>query len=564
MGKTFQQSAVKPNQLLALVDPFLFSNSSEVKRDALHGLASLAKTEENKENIGNVGGVSALASLIFGVYQGGTSGNRMKTIGSSSNSFATERTTRKKEKVVHQPDMIRIAAETLSNLLTHPANQEKFFHMQGIEKSVELCFLSTKSSLKRALTKILHHLTSTSSRNRKMVLEARGTQGVFKLLSKVDEENNVTCFTILKKLSSEADFVHKWEEDIIEKLTGCLRMSYGTKCNAIIILTIANIMEASPAMIEGNEGELFEEILTLLDNYNHVEEVVSACLHCLSILLKSGTGFDTIVGNTNLEPINRALVFQVHTRNYANCKKIIESLLGSLDTASVRHFTSMPSCIENIISFVKEAWKKDVRHLAGKLLREVLYKVRDDEVKFSHCYGILSILLSGADTSSSLIALEILADFSSTQKCFDFCVGNAMSIIPKIDDMGDSSKLESVLRQREVLSFLLKLLEDARVEKFLLHEESFGYTYLKCLGSSKDSDVIASNNRLNARIAKDPTSRLAMLVEEYNDEGEEGGEKDFFTRQCSATRIQCHWRGYSAKKRVSTLKGVLGGAPKSR
>ena len=48
--------------------------------------------------------------------------------------------------------------------------------------------------------------------------------------------------------------------------------------------------------------------------------------------------------------------------------------------------------------------------------------------------------------------------------------------------------------------------------------------------------------------------QLAMLVEEYNDEGEEGGEKDFFTRQCSATRLQCHWRGYSAKKRVSTLK----------
>ena len=129
MGKTFQQSAVKPDQILALVDPFLFSNSSEVKRDALHGLASLAKTEENKENIGNVGGVSALASLIFGVYQGGNAGNRMKTIGSSSNVFPNDRTSRRKEKTINQPDMIRIAAETLSNLLTHPSNQEKFFHM---------------------------------------------------------------------------------------------------------------------------------------------------------------------------------------------------------------------------------------------------------------------------------------------------------------------------------------------------------------------------------------------------------------------------------------------------
>ena len=68
MAKSFQQSAVAPDQLLALMDPFLFSNSTEVKRDALHGLASLSKTEENKENIGNVGGVNALANLIFGDY----------------------------------------------------------------------------------------------------------------------------------------------------------------------------------------------------------------------------------------------------------------------------------------------------------------------------------------------------------------------------------------------------------------------------------------------------------------------------------------------------------------
>ena len=545
MAKSFQQSAVAPDQLLALMDPFLFSNSTEVKRDALHGLASLSKTEENKENIGNVGGVNALANLIFGVYQGGGSGNRMKTIGSSSSSFAAERTTRKKEKVVNQPDMIRIAAETLSNLLTHPANQEKIFHMQGIEKAIELCFLSTKASLKRALTKILYHLTNTNSRNRKLVLEARGSQGVFKLLSKTDEENNVTCFTILKKLSSEAELVHKWEEDIIEKLTSCLSMGYGTKCCSIIALTIANIMEASPN-IEGSEQELFKEIMTLLDTYNHVEQVVSSSLHCMSVLFRKGSSFDAMVGTESLQPLDRALGFQVYVRNYGNCKKIIEAILGCLDTASVSHFTESPSYIENMILFVKTAWKKDVRSMAGKLLKEIMYKVRDDAVKIKHSYGILSILLEGADTHSSLVALEILASLASTPKCFEFCVDNAMSIIPKIDDMGDSSKLEHVLNEPEVSAFLLKLLEHDKVETYLLHEEAFGYTYLRCLDTQKDSQAMGSAKRLSTQVAKDPNSLLAKLVEERD--SAEYLEEDEHTRSSSATRIQSHWRGYKTRK----------------
>ncbi|QDZ18211.1 hypothetical protein HOP50_01g07130 [Chloropicon primus] len=552
--KSFQQSAVAPDQLLALVDPFLFSNSSEVKRDALHGLASLAKTEENKENIGNVGGVSALASLIFGMYQGGNQGNRMKTIGSSSSSFATERTARKKEKNhVNQPDMIRIAAETLSNLLTHPSNQEKFFLMQGIEKSIELCFLSTKSSIKRALTKILFHLTNSNSRNRKLVLEARGSQGVFKLLSKVDEDNNVACFMILKKLSSEADLVHKWEEDIIQKLTGCLRHDYGTKCCAIIALTIANIMEAS-SNIEGSEQELFKEILFLLDTYNHVEDVVSSALHCLSVLFKKGSSFDAMVGSESLEPLNRALNFQVYIRNYGNCKKIIESILGALDTASVSHFTTSPLYIENLITFVKTAWKKDVRSLAGKLLREIMYKVRDEDLKVMHSYGILSILLEGTDTTTSLVALEILAMLSSNQKCFDFCIENATTIVPKIDEMSDSSKLESVLHQPAVSAFLLRLLEHDDIEKFLLYEEAFGYTYLRCLHIQKDSKAVGSAKRLNSKLEKDPESLLAQLVTERDQAMYELDEEDIFERSRSATRIQSHWRGYKTRKSVNTIR----------
>ena len=387
--KTFQQSAVAPDQLLALVDPFLFSNSSEVKRDALHGLASLAKTEENKENIGNVGGVSALASMIFGVYQGGNNA-RMKTIGSSSNSFSNDRTTRRKEKVVNQPDMIRIAAETLSNLLTHPSNQEKFFHMQGIEKSIELCFLSTKSSIKRALTKILFHLTNTNPRNRKLVLEARGSQGVFKLLSKVDEENNVTCFTILKKLSMEQDLTHKWEEDIVPKLTSCLKMNYGTRCCAIIVGIISNLMEGM-TNIEGSQQDLFKEIMNLLESYNHVDDVVTSCLHCLSVLLKKSSSFDDVVGKEKLDPLKNTLSFMVYTRNGANFRKIVDSLLGSLGSASVNKYTECPQFIDNLIQFVKTGWKKDVRTQSGKLLKEILFKVRQEDILFQYCFAVLSI-----------------------------------------------------------------------------------------------------------------------------------------------------------------------------
>ncbi len=553
MGKTFQQSAVKPDQILALVDPFLFSNSSEVKRDALHGLASLAKTEENKENIGNVGGVSALASLIFGVYQGGNAGNRMKTIGSSSNVFPNDRTSRRKEKTINQPDMIRIAAETLSNLLTHPSNQEKFFHMQGIEKSVELCFLSTKSSIKRALTKILYHLTNTSSRNRKLVLEARGSQGVFKLLSKVDEENNITCFTILKKLSAEAELTHKWEEDIIPRLTGCLKMNYGTRCCALIASVIANLMDHDQD-IEGSEHELFKELMSLLSSYGHVDEVVTSCLHCMTVLFKKSHNFDLVVGSERLDPLKSTLSFQVHNRNYGNCRKIIESLLGTLNSASVFHFTGCPKFLDNLVEFVKTAWKKDVRSMAGKLLREIFYKIRDEKVMIHYCYGILSILLDGAEISTSMVAIEILSFISRCKSCYDFCIDNIMSIIPKLDDMGESSKLESTISEPQVLEFLMRALEDERVEKHLLYDEAFGAVYLKCLDVTDETDVVSSAHRLDVQLAKDPDSCLIKLVQSKVMYEEKGDEDEHVMKQNSATRIQSEWRGYKARKTVNTMR----------
>ena len=171
-----------------------------------------------------------------------------------------------------------------------------------------------------------------------------------------------------------------------------------------------------------------------------------------------------------------------------------------------------------------------------------------------YCYGILSILLDGAEISTSMVAIEILSFISRCKSCYDFCIDNIMSIIPKLDDMGESSKLESTISEPQVLEFLMRALEDERVEKHLLYDEAFGAVYLKCLDVTDETDVVSSAHRLDVQLAKDPDSCLIKLVQSKVMYEEKGDEDEHVMKQNSATRIQSEWRGYKARKTVNTMR----------
>ncbi len=406
-----RQTSVRPDQILALVDPFLFSSNVEVKRDALYGLASLSKTEENKEIIGQVGGVAALSSFVFGALHVGqirpSSSPAAVRLRRPASAAETPRRGRGVNKMRSNVDIIRLAASTLAHLLTSMPNYALFRKVQGVEKTLEVCMNLPRFNINYELAKLLYNLSYLDVSVRKDLLICKAPVALFHLANNAPDHVALTCFQAMKKLSVDEQTVSLWGNDGFMKLKEFVHMQKVTlskKSKCLILEIVSNFLQTGDNVQLAIDNDLFQALSPYIDPYSYEDRAIKAGIACFLLMVKSSS-LDVAIGKRGtLEGFSNSIIHFNQYKEWITVKRILDVLTLRLDESSLSLYMlegarkdgkEGPTCTQSgsykgggakplsllstITHLVIHSGKKDVRHAALKILKKLLYKIDSEE-----------------------------------------------------------------------------------------------------------------------------------------------------------------------------------------
>lgn len=498
---------VEGTHVIPLIDMAQWSSNLEVKRDAVLGLLSLAESNHNLEVMGKMGALTALSDLMFRpeatefegspkkkttrfrvVKPGYGSGPLHAEISAASlagedsspglaaersrASISAEASTSLIQKVPFKPSkgdikLQRLAANAISLLVGHPANQKLFLELGYLEKTCKIALSTHNTSIRRSVAVTLLNLSKNPSLRESLFEHPKLMEALGHLALAPDERTRLSAFGVYKRLAQSDVNSENWSEEEIAQLTQYLTMSLDIRLHMMTLDALnALAMNEKNGLVIGAQPDIVDKLASFLDleMYNDaVRLLASTCISTIS----NYEGNLPLLGACDMlfEKLHQSIDHGMRVDDYDACR---------LDLGTIAHVAVLQEVADKLvqIDFVEHLFKyamihnKPCRKHAARAIRLINMTNEASDVAVLRNMDKLAYLMCKVnDYGVQMDALMMMAKLSEDEEVISkYLLNHLGPIVSKIEDWGVlpdpdlaevATKLAANLAQNKVAKMML-------------------------------------------------------------------------------------------------------------